>query len=313
MRPPERFPQRLRSARRSPPGRRPLEGFRSVRGAGPGERQSAAVEYWEELWRAVDPHWEADPPKRIRLEPGFCDYLTGRIWQLNAIWHPSVDRLMELGGQRFGHTYCVTACPRCRACQPARIRVDQVVWTRSQRRTLGRNADLRLALEPVRYTPEKYDLLARFVQAKFGKSTAHLQTEAQREEYYLSFHLHHPVLSREVQYYEGDRLLGVSIVDLGQVGLYSHYFFYDLSQTRRRLGIYSFLREIAWCQQLGYPYLYIGFLNEKTAALRYKAQFAGLEVLRPELGWVRYEPRTERPGQGRDQEQLSDLQSSTKE
>ena len=82
----------------------------------------------------------------------------------------------------------------------------------------------------------------------------------------------------------------MSIVDFGYSGIYSHYFFYNLDDSARRLGILSFLQEILWCQQLGLPHLYIGFLNEETKALSYKSQFANLEVLRPEVGWSPYRP-----------------------
>ncbi len=249
-----------------------------------------SVEYWEQLWNAADPAWGYDPPQMAKMAPGFCDYLPGRMWQLSMIGHPEVDRLMELGGQRFGYVYCVTGCARCRACVPARIRVGDFRFSKSQRRTLRHNVDLAVTVEPVGFSEEKFRLLADFVAAKFGKRTDHLRSEAEQTDYYLSFHLHHPAHTREIHYREGGRLLGVSIVDFGQRGLYSHYFFYDLAHTRRRLGITSFLREIAWCQQLGFPYLYIGFLNEKTPALSYKAQFENLEVLRPEVGWVPYRP-----------------------
>jgi arginyl-tRNA--protein-N-Asp/Glu arginylyltransferase len=249
------------------------------------------VEYWEELWDAADPQWRSDPPQRVSLSPGFCDYLPGRMWSLEMITHPRVDRLMLLGGQRFGYAYCVTGCARCRACVPARIRIEGFEFTRSQRRTLRHNQDLSLTVAPVSYTPEKFQLLVRFVETKFGKRTDWLRTETDKVQYYLSFHLHNQAHSREVQYRDGDRLVGVSIVDMGQQGLYSHYFFYDLLERKRRLGIFSFLQEIAWCQQLGLPYLYIGFLNEQTPALSYKGQFANLEVLRPGQGWVPYQPK----------------------
>jgi arginine-tRNA-protein transferase len=248
------------------------------------------VDYWEELWDGADPNWRDDPPDMVRLQPGFCDYLSGRMWQLSMIRHADVDRLMLLGGQRFGYTYCVTACGRCRACVPARIRVSDFEFTRSQRRTLRHNLDLSIAVEPVAFNDEKYRLLIAFVEAKFGKRTDRLRTEQDRIQYYLSFHLHHPAHTREVQYRLGDRLVGVSIMDFGKKGLYSHYFFYDLNEQKRRLGIYSFLREIEWCQKLGLSHLYIGFLNEKTKALSYKGQFANLEVLRPRVGWVPYQP-----------------------
>lgn len=243
---------------------------------------------WEELWDAACPDWRRDPPAVFKLESEPCSYRPGYWWSLRMITHSQVDRLMLLGGQRFGFAYCVTACPGCRACVPARIRVQGVKLTKSQRRTLRRNDDLRLVLEPVTYTDQKFQLLKRFVEKKFGSQSFVLECEQDRVQYYLNFHLHHPDHSREVQYWHEGELLGVSIVDLGRSGIYSHYFFYDLEVPRRRLGIYSFLREILWCQQMGYPYLYIGFLNLESPALKYKAQFQQLEVLQPQVGWVSY-------------------------
>lgn len=246
------------------------------------------MEYWEELWDAADPNWQRDPPEIIPFLPSPCDYLPEKVSIAKMLRHPRVDRMMELGAQRFGYAYCVTACPSCRACIPARIAVDGFPFSRSQRRTLRRNADLRLKLSPVRYTPEKYRLLVDFVGTKFEDRTQHFQTEQERIQYYLRFHLHHPQHSREVQYWDTERLLGVSIIDVGRQNLYSHYFFYDLKERRRRLGIYSFLREIQLCQQLGFQHLYIGFLNHQSKALSYKSQFANLEVLLPGEGWVPY-------------------------
>lgn len=250
------------------------------------------MEYWEQLWDAADPSWRDDPPELVRMPPGSCDYLPGRLWQLNMIRHPSVDRLMLLGGQRFGYVYCVTGCPGCRACVPARIRVQDFEFTRSQRRTLRKNSDLRITVEPVSFSLEKYGLLSVFMKEKFGKGTEHLKTQEEQVSYYLSFHLHHPAHTREIHYRDGERLVGVSIVDFGRRGMYSHYFFYDLTQPRRRLGICSFLHEISWCQKLGFEHLYIGFLNEKTEALKYKSQFAHLEVLKPKKGWVSHKAGT---------------------
>lgn len=246
------------------------------------------MEYWEQLWDAADPNWRGDPPEQIPLMPNFCDYLPDKLWNLKMLRHPQVDRMMELGAQRFGYAFCVTACPTCRACVPARIAVDGFPWSKSERRTLRRNEDLQLRIENVSYTPEKYKMLVKFVGTKFEDRTRFFKTEEERVDYYMRFHLHHPDHSREVQYWEGDRLLGVSIVDVGSYSLYSHYFFYDLRERRRRLGIYSFLREVQTCQLLGFPYLYVGFINNRTKALQYKSQFSNLEVLVPELGWVPY-------------------------
>lgn len=274
----------------------PLRGYEFVGLVGPHSRarKSVGVQYWQELWSAADPGWQQNPPEIYALPPGPCNYLVGRDWTLIGMRDSDVDRLMRLGGQRFGYLYCSTACFECRACMPARIRVRDFRFTKSQRRTLRRNLDLEVTIGPVGYTPEKFSLLKKFIVSKFQTPTDHLVCENSRERYYLEFHLHHPAHTREVHYRHRGRLLGVSILDVGQVGIYSHYFFYDLSEKKRRLGIFSFLKEISWCQHLGHEHLYIGFLNPRSTRLGYKAQFAELEVLLPETGWTRWTP----PGSG---------------
>ncbi len=246
------------------------------------------MQYWEELWNAANPGWQQNPPEIYPLPASPCNYLPGRNWTLVGMRDPDVDKLMRLGGQRFGYLYCAPACFACRACMPARIRIRDFRFSKSQRRTLRRNQDLEVSMQPVGYTAEKFSLLKTFIVSKFDSRTEHLVTEEERERYYLEFHLHHPAHTREVHYrYQGE-LLGVSILDVGLSGIYSHYFFYDLTQTRRRLGIFSFLKEISWCQHLGLDHLYIGFLNPHSSRLSYKSQFAELEVLVPRTGWTKW-------------------------
>ncbi len=122
--------------------------------------------------------------------------------------------------------------------------------------------------------------------SKFGTRTEQLVTPRQRQLYYESWLIHHPNRTQELTYWLGDRLLAVSTVDVGELGIYSHYLYYDLTVPKRRLGIYTFLREVQWCSELGFNYLYIGFSNPKAKTMRYKDQFSGLQVLLPELGWV---------------------------
>lgn len=249
------------------------------------------MEHLAKMWDAAEPGWRKHPPLMFPVPPGRCSYLDGRTWNLRQLFDPDIDRLMKLGGQRFGNIFCVPVCQGCRACRPARIDVERFKLSRSQRRTLNRNKDLRLELAPVSWELDKFQLFADFVSYKFNSAVAHLVTEEQKRHFYSDWILYHPNHTLEFRYYAGDRLLGVGAVDLGESGAYSHYFFYDLGLPRRRLGIYSFLREVEWCRSSGRSYLYIGFLNLDSPSMRYKRHFSGLEVLLPESGWSTYEDR----------------------
>jgi leucyl-tRNA---protein transferase len=238
------------------------------------------------MWDAEEPRWRDDPPLSCRLPDHPCNFLPDRQWSLLAIHDQSVDRLMQLGGGRFGPIYCLPACRQCRACHPARIDLEKFRWSRSMRRTRNRNDDLEQRIDRIHLTDQKYQLFEKFVTTQFGTKTEHIKTLKERLAFYESWHLNQMDCTREVSYWLEDRLLAVSTIDVGENGIYSHYCYYDLTVPRRRLGVYTFLKEIEMCQDRQWPYLYIGFMNMESKKLRYKEQFGGLEVLVANTGWT---------------------------
>ena len=241
------------------------------------------------LWDAAEPNWRESPPLTARLPKHPCNFLPDREWTLLAMHDESVDRLMHLGGGRFGPIYCLPACRHCRACHPSRIDLSRFTLSRSMRRTRNRNKDLVQKLDRVHLTREKFVLFEKFINARFGTRTDHLATAQERRNFYESWHQTQMDCTREVTYWKDDQLLAVTTIDVGENGIYSHYCYYDLTVPRRRLGVYTFLQEIEMCRERGWSHLYIGFLNMKAKKLRYKEQFSGLEVLMPERGWVPFE------------------------
>lgn len=252
-----------------------------------GEKKTPfLVRHLLKLWDAAEPNWRDNPPLSCNLPKHPCNFLEGQEWSLLAIHDQSVDRLMHLGGGRFGPIFCLPACHHCRACHPARIDLSKFRWTRSMRRTRNRNKDLIRRIGPIELTKSKFDLFETFVNTQFQTKTEHLQDARERRNFYESWHMTQMDCTREVSYWLADRLMAVSTIDVGESGIYSHYCYYDLTVPRRRLGIYTFLQEIEMCRERGWTHLYIGFMNMKSKKLRYKEQFTGIEVLVPETGWT---------------------------
>lgn len=154
------------------------------------------------------------------------------------------------------------------------------------RRTRNRNKDLVQKIGPINLTDEKFELFETFVKTQFETKTEHLNTPKEKLAFYESWHLNQMGCTQEVSYWLEDRLLAVSTIDVGESGIYSHYCYYDLTVPRRRLGVFTFLKEIQMCEEREWPHLYIGFMNMQSKKLRYKEQFSGLEVLVPETGWT---------------------------
>ena len=77
------------------------------------------------------------------------------------------------------------------------------------------------------------------------------------------------------------RLVGVGILDLGRTSVSSVYFYFDPSPEIAPYapGNYSALQEIAFCQDTGREYLYLGLYVEDCDRLNYKARYKPHERL----------------------------------
>jgi arginine-tRNA-protein transferase len=77
----------------------------------------------------------------------------------------------------------------------------------------------------------------------------------------------------EMRYTLAGRLVGLGIVDVGQLDASSVYFFFDPDESRRSLGVMSVMAEIAWLKAQGGRFHYLGLYVEDCRHLVYKATY----------------------------------------
>ncbi len=101
-----------------------------------------------------------------------CPYLPGR-WENKVVTelpNAGADRVHDglvRAGYRRSHTMVYKpACRDCAACVPVRIAVEHFHPSRSQRRVMRRNADLRAVERLPRASAEQYDLFARYQHSR---------------------------------------------------------------------------------------------------------------------------------------------------
>jgi len=203
-------------------------------------------------------------------EPASCPYLPGRHKQYefflaNQLSAAEVVGCLEAGWRKFGPYYFRPACPDCRLCIPLRVPVAEFVPSRSQRRVLRRNADLRVVFSPLQFSERFYDLYRDHSGIRFGRETS-------LEEFFLHFYLPScPSLQTEI--YLGEDLVGIGFLDIGENCLSSVYFSFDPLLANRSLGIFSVLQEIEHARRLGLAYYYLGYYVPGCPIMDYKDHF----------------------------------------
>jgi arginine-tRNA-protein transferase len=220
-----------------------------------------------------------------------CPYLPERRKQYeyflaNRLSAAEIAACLEAGWRKFGPYYFRPACPDCRQCIPLRVPVVDFLPSRSQRRVLRRNSDLRVSFRPLRFSERIYDLYRDHSGRRFLRETT-------LEEFFLHFYLPScPSLQTEI--FHGDMLAGVGFLDIGTNCLSSVYFCFDSRFAARSLGIYSILQEIEYAQRLGLAYYYLGYYVPGCSTMDYKDHFRPREHF--DWGRRRWQRCSEPPG-----------------
>ncbi|OYW72117.1 MAG: hypothetical protein B7Z37_25835 [Verrucomicrobia bacterium 12-59-8] len=155
------------------------------------------------------------------------------------------------------------------------LRIDLVSFSpsKSQRRVLSKNADLRTEIVPAAIDD---DLRALF-QSHKQRFTHNIPDTLE------TFIGPDPALGpcecRMVRVFDGPRLIAASFFDIGHQSASSVYGLFEPEHSRRSLGIFTLLLEIQHCRAANLRHLYSGYATQEPSVYDYKKQFRSTEYL----------------------------------
>ena len=216
--------------------------------------------------------------------PHDCSYLTDR--QASTVFlDPAVEVPLELyeklnliGFRRSGGHFYRPDCAECRKCQSLRVLTREFQPRRRHRRLLKKARNWRWQAAPVHYEERYWTLYARYIEERhFGGD----MYPPNQEDFYR-FLLQQTQYGFLLEAWDGAELVLVAVIDQFSTGLSAVYTFFSPDYQQDSPGTVAILRQIEVCQELGLPYLYLGYWIDSVPNMNYKADFQPAEVYRNE-------------------------------
>ena len=186
--------------------------------------------------------------------------------------------LLARGWRRQGATFFRSECPACKKCRSLRVDVRNFRPTKSQRRCRKKNAHIRLEVRPAGASDEHAELYNRW-HADMHDRRGWGGDSTTPDEYRRNLVGPGYDFAKEFAYYDGDRLIGVGLVDDPPGALNSIYFFHDPAWRPLGPGTFSALSEIQYAAETGRDWVYLGYWIPENASMAYKNRFAPHELL----------------------------------
>jgi leucyl-tRNA---protein transferase len=186
-----------------------------------------------------------------------------------------MDSLWALGWRHFGNHFFRYSASRhqggFRTVIPLRVDLSKFAPSRSQKRAMARNRDLRVVIRDTFIDNLKKELFYRHrvrFKNNVPNSIYYFLSKAPSVE---------PCPNQEICVYDGDRLLAVSFLDIGAQSTSAVYAMFEPSESKRSLGVFTMLEAIRRSRELGYRYYYPGYAYREPSFYDYKKNFAGSE------------------------------------
>jgi arginine-tRNA-protein transferase len=242
-----------------------------------------------------------DTPQFYLTAPSPCPYLGGKE-ERKVFTHLVGERAGELnniltqGGFRRSQSIAYRpACEGCRCCVSVRVIAKEFAPSRSMRRILARNVDVRGDMKAAVPTSEQYSIFRAYLDSRHRDGGMADMTVLDYAMMVEDSHIETRIIEyrrREASAFAGGRqageLIAVALTDVLADGLSMVYSFFEPDEAARSLGTFMVLDHIARAQRMGLAYVYLGYWVRGSRKMDYKSRFLPQERLTPD-GWARVE------------------------
>ena len=221
---------------------------------------------------------------RMIEEPRPCSYLPYENASLEVrlakgVSEAEYESLLERGWRRFGWQYFRPVCPKCRECRSVRVLAHEFTPSAGQRRVMRKNERIRAELHHLfaaRETVDLYNRYQRFMHEHRGWELRH----ASASSFYDMFLSGDSQLGRQWLYFDGDRLVGVAMMDVvARQATSLVYFFHDPEWRAQSPGVFSVVTQLEYAKAQGIPHAYLGYWIKDCGSMNYKNRFKPYEIL----------------------------------
>ena len=182
--------------------------------------------------------------------------------------------LIEKGFRRSGQYIYKPNCKSCTACIPIRLSVKKFLPSKTQKRTYKKHGYFTIREAPLSFKKNHFDLYLKYQ----NKRHSFINNEQNNLDDYNDFLIKSNVKSKLIEFWDGDLLKIVSIVDIVSDGISAVYTFYDPDDDKVSYGTYSIIWLINWSKAHQLKYIYLGYWIGECNKMKYKTNFKPYEL-----------------------------------
>ena len=177
--------------------------------------------------------------------------------------------LIEKGFRRSGQYIYKPNCKSCTACIPIRLPVQKFLFSKTQKRIYKKHGYFKVREASLAFNQKHFDLYLKYQ----NKRHSYINNDQNNLDDYNDFLIKSNVKSKFIEFWDGDLLKIVSIVDIVSDGISAVYTFYDPHDEKVSYGTYSIIWLINWCKAQQLKYMYLGYWIGECNKMKYKTNF----------------------------------------